>query len=248
MGRSAWGPRISATSRSSPTAKWSNWWGSPQLVGRTAAAIAKAAGVDEPPKITVAIGGHYECFSSPDHFIGGVSPEALRRFTRIDISIPGVTWSLSRARRRLGGGPASAQLVIEKDLSQSAVAEMIRAVGRGYRAYWGACEWPQEILPQTRYEQIGGLLRYLFNVALAGALGYALATAATRIAGADPPGVALIGAIALGCAIPPVIDRAVPDVEVAFLGRTRLMVVVRRVVATGGGALGAQILAFLAGK
>lgn len=125
---------------------------------------------------------------------------------------------------------------------------MIRAVGRGYREYWGTCEWPPEVLPRTRYQQIGGLLRILLNLLLAGVLGYALATAATRIAGADPPGVALIGAIVVGAALPIVVDRAVPDVEVALLGRTRLVVVARRLAAAGGGALGAQILAFLAGK
>jgi hypothetical protein len=44
------------------------------------------------------------------------------------------------------------------------------------------------------------------------------------------------------------VDWLVPDVEVALLGRTRLIVVVRRLAAAAGGALGVQILAFLSGK
>jgi hypothetical protein len=219
--------------------------------------VADAAQVAAQPSISVfleATTDATERFTSPDAFIAGVSPEALNRFQRIECVVREreieITWRLSRPTGAvLRGGRARGLLeVTGTSLEHESAAAMIRAVNRGYRPYWGPCSWPPEVLAQTFYQRHGAGLRSAFNAALGGMLGLALALTAKRIAGADPPDIGIAVAVLLTGLLPFVVDWAVPDIEVALLGRTRLVVVVRRLAGAAGGALSAQILAFLFGK
>jgi hypothetical protein len=104
------------------------------------------------------------------------------------------------------------------------------------------------VLARSTYQRYGHAIRNGLRVLIGATVGLSLALAAQRIAGADPPVVAFLVAVLLGGLVPIAVDALLPDVDVALLGRTRIVVVARRLAASAGSALGAQVLAFLAGK
>jgi hypothetical protein len=237
---------------------WSNWWGSPQLLGRqvraTIDAVERTAPGPASCAITVCAGGHTEDFASPEALVAGVSPEALARFTRITATIAGSGLEARLSWERPHRQGASRQVVrlrvaaLEPSAAEGVAREVIPAVGWAYRPYWGACGRPDAVLARSAYERHGPNLRYVLIFALALVLGVLLARAVDRLPGAGLPSWATALVVASGAAIPFVLDRAVPDVEVAALGRTRLRAIGIRMATAVASALGSQLLVWLAGR
>lgn len=237
---------------------WSNWWGSPQLLGRqvraTIDAVARTARGPATGAITVCAGGHTEDFASPEAFVAGVSPEGLARFTRITATVAGsgLEARLSWERPRRQG--ASTQVVRlrvdarERSAAERVAREVIPVIGWAYRPYWGACGWPDAVTGRSSYERHGANLRYGLIFTLAVVLGVLLARAVDRLPGAGLPSWATALVVASGAVIPLVLDRAVPDVEVAPLGRTRLRAISIRMATAVASALGSQLVVWLAGR
>jgi hypothetical protein len=86
-----------------PDDVWHFWRGSPELLAQIGRAAVRAVGTDGDPfprcTIDVEVRGDHEVFA-PAEFAKGVTPEALRRFTSILISVEGVAQRPSVAIRR----------------------------------------------------------------------------------------------------------------------------------------------------
>jgi len=237
---------------------WSNWWGSPQLLARTFAGLADAltemGGVVVEQRVDVVSGHHRERFASPDAFVAGASPEALARFTpiegRVTSTIGDARLVLRRPRHPLisGSRDQRVELFLPAAESSAALARLIREVSWGYRPYWGASGWPAEVAPRSRYVRLGPSLRVLFHTLVAVAIGVVLAVAARHVTGsAEASGELLALSAVLSALVPLTVARGVPNIEIAQLGRTRLVALARKLLAAGVGTLAAQLVGLVLG-
>src|SRR5262245_43799283 len=68
-------------------AAWSTWRGSPRLVRHVATTAIRAVGDNAGTSLSASILSDVEMFGTPAAFMDAITPEALRRFDRIDISV-----------------------------------------------------------------------------------------------------------------------------------------------------------------
>ena len=233
-------------------ATWSCWWGSPELVAQVArkALHAIAAAGPQPEvdcAITLTVGDDCECFKSPNAFVLGASPEALRRFTWLELLVHGNGLALRvnldrRGRGLLGGGDQVVHLEVwpTEDSRQSDAVDVARNVAvslrRGYARYWAGCA----SAPQLR-KQVGRPLPahgFLVTLVLFG-VGGLLGAGVARLFD-DIPGIVLSpqAAIAVLAGI---------GVEVATAGRTRLISVALKSAIAVAGLAGTQLLQLVVG-
>lgn len=225
-------------------AEWSNWWGSPQLYARLVARIAREAGDVAATVITFEGDGHEERFDSVDAFLADVSPEMLRGFSTAECSVHGfactVELVMKRDRVTVSVGAPDAQD------AHIALARIVEEANRGYRPYWGPAGWPGDVARKTRYQRFAGPLRDVLDVAVAVGFGAISTLAAIRISGHDElPGWAIALIVLLGANVVYFINRAVPAVEIAQDGTTRLRVLSARLTRSAGASIAAQVLALL---
>jgi hypothetical protein len=227
-------------------ARWSNWWGSPQLYAHLVTRITREAGGRGSTRIVFRSDTDEETFDSVEAFLARVSPEVLRSFGSAECTVRG---SACAVDLRMDRSSVTVDVTGAKPHDvQSALARIIAEANRGYRPFWGPASWPSDVAPRSRYQRLGGHLRDLFDFAVAAAFGVASMLAATHISGADDhPGWAMALIALLGGGIGFVVNRAVPAVEIAANGRTRFRVISTRLAASAGGWIGAQVLAFLGG-
>lgn len=227
-------------------ARWSNWWGSPQLFAHLVACLANESGVAGSVLISFHGHGHEERFDSVDAFLERVSPEMLRRFTSAECHVRGPVCEvdLVMARRQV----TVEVRALDPHDARIALARIVDEANRGYRPFWGPASWPADVAPRTRYQRYGRRLRDLIDVAVGALFGIASFVVAARLSGAEaPPGWLILLILISGAGIVTAINRAVPAVEIATHGRTRLRVIATRLGATGGAWIAAQALGFLAG-
>jgi hypothetical protein len=240
------GERV-APSEAPPTvlrAEWSNWWGSPQLYARLVARISREVGEVASTHITFQTDGHEERFDSVDAFLAQVSPEMLRGFATAECSVRGFACEVELMMRRdLVDVEVSAP---DPQDAQIALARIVEEANRGYRPYWGPAKWPGDVARKTRYQRAGGPMRDLLDVAAAVVFGVVSALAAIRISGQDDlPSWAIALIVMLGANVVLLINRAVPAVEIAMHGRTRLRVLSMRLAGAAGASIVAQVLALV---
>lgn len=237
---------------------WSNWWGSPELLACTGnTLIERATRPGEPLaeiEIEIAASGHRERYDSVSAF-GRASPEVLRRFRyarlrtvkgylalSLELQRPASVWSRQRTslvKLTVAGGPQVPSAVVVS-AARSSVAE----INWGYRAYWGSSQWHSELGARTMYHRFGFLIRIAAIGALGFVGGFLLVNAADRLWGTAPP-LVILAAGALGFLTPFAIDRAIPDVEIAAGGRTRLLTLARWLSATAVASFGVQFVSFV---
>lgn len=247
-------------------ATWSCWWGSPELVAqvaRKALHVIAAAGPQSEMDcaITLTVGDDCERFRSPNAFVLGASPEALRRFTWLELLVYGNGLALRvsfdrRGRGRLGGGGDQVvhlEVWPAEDSRQSDAVDVARNVAvslrRGYARYWAGCA----SAPQLR-KQAGRPLpahRFLGTLVLVG-VGALLGAGVARLFD-DIPGIVLspqaaIAVLAgIGMGYPALISQLIPNVEVATAGRTLLISVALKSAIAVAGLAGTQLLQLIVG-
>jgi hypothetical protein len=232
-------------------ATWSCWWGSPQLVAHVARK-AESAIADAGPRrrahctITLRVGNDCERFQSTDSFLSGATPEALHRFSLLELRVRGNGIKLcarfERQRRsRLGGGPGQAvHLEVtatnrERGRDACRVGRAVAvSLARGYSRYWAT----SASSPLLR-EQVGRplpcheVITMAATLIVGALLGAGLARVLDHLPGTDLPSQAAIGILVLaGMGYPVLVTQLVPSVEVAPGGRTRLVSVARRTAVT----------------
>jgi hypothetical protein len=244
-----------------PVARWSNWWGSPQLLAHTldgfGDAMEREGATILHRSVVVACGSHVEEFADPSDFVDRVSPEALARFTeiegRIETSRGDVRLVMRRRARRIVHGVSGQEVVLdvrpvrEADLSHAA-AQMIRLVDWAHRPFWGPSSWAPELVARRWHRDHGAILRHLWCWIIALALCAAFLFACARLV--DSHALALPVTVAsgvLGALVPVVTDRAVPNVEITSEAGTRLAAMHSWLLAMLVSALAAQILSMLFG-
>jgi hypothetical protein len=236
-----------APSEAPPTvlrAEWSNWWGSPQLYARLVARIAREAGDVAATVIAFEGDGHEERFDSVDAFLEQVSPEMLRGFSTAECSVRGFACEVELVmRRNLVTVEVSAP---DAQDAHIALARIVEEANRGYRPYWGPASWPGDVARKTRSQRFAGPLRDVLDVVVAIAFGVISTLAAIRISGHDElPSWAIALIVVLGANVVYFINRAVPAVEIAQHGTTRLRVLSARLTRSAGASIAAQVLALL---
>lgn len=242
---------------------WSNWWGSPQLLGHLASTLATEvstlAGLPVALDISVASADQRERHASAQDFVLLASPEVVSRFTRIECRAQAedIEGRIVLVRPRWPWNPGETHMTmrltaprqVPDERVHMAARNLIQEGSRGYQPFWGTARWRTDIAERSRYQRLGPGLRVVIDFALAAALGLGTTLAAMRMSGnTDPPHWALGVAVVSGGLIPLVSARILPAVEVAPRGKTRVVVLAQRAAVAAAGALSAQFLAFLAGK
>lgn len=241
------------------SATWSNWWGSPQLLARIVSVGSEQLQMisGEPPHTSVTFtdrSGNVETFPSIDQFLHRCTPEMLAGFLlliceattgssayMVSFERPKSLWTTSHS--------SQVKLLVSADLRTNThhIGALIREISRGYRAFWGESSWSSASSPRTKYLRMGYVFRFIFVGLTCALMGAVFGSAVERIP-TDPPSWTGIAAGVVGFLTVLVIDRGIPDVEIADRGRTRLMVLIRRVGATILGGLAAQALALVLGN
>lgn len=237
---------------------WSNWWGSPQLLARLLIEVERCgATVGATPSFSIRNSrrGWVEQYSTAQEFLHQVPPESLSGFDRIECALAGpldVELVLRRhlmPRRTEEHGVTlrvTSEEGVEESVLLSATADLVSAVTRGFKPYWGRSVWPVQVLPRSRWVEHAHLLRRLLLVVLGVLLGMALARIIPQLPGAeDLGGLVPLATLLVGFAVPLVVNAAVPSVEVAAHGRTRGLVLTRRLAASAAAATGPPLTALL---
>jgi len=122
-------------------------------------------------------------------------------------------------------------------------ASVIAAIERGYRAYWGPSTigTPAGTASPSGTQRFAGIARSLVIVLGGFCFGVGSFLASRRF-GTDLPSLPVA---ALGGAIPALVDRVVPSIEIAAGRRTRLVVISRRLLQAGSSYALAQVVAIL---
>jgi hypothetical protein len=247
-------------------AKWSCWWGSPQLVAqavRKAESAIAAAGPQQRPRgtITLTVGADRERFESTDSFLAGATPEALRSFSLLELHVRGNGIDLRacfdrRRRSRLGGGRGQAvhlEVIAVNGARESDACEVARAVavslGRGYSRYWAKSECSPMLREQVGRPLPGHDAVTMVVVGLVGALlGAGLARLLDDLPGVELSSLAMLAVLAcVGTGYPVLVSRLVPSVEVAHAGHTRLLSVGRKSAAALATFIATHALQVIAG-
>lgn len=199
--------------------------------------------------------GRSEVFYDASEFLVRVSPEMLRAFTLLECRVDGplrITWALRRPITwRRGQSICRLNVVVNDDVARtdalSAARTLIVEIGRGYQPLWGASRWPAEVVARTVVDRHGYHLRRLLLVAVAVVLGVGLGLTARRLFDDAVPLWASVLVLA-GAFVPSVVAAAIPNVEVAALGRTRARVLAGRLAASTAAAATSPLLAYLLGR
>jgi hypothetical protein len=247
-------------------ATWSCWWGSPELVAQVARkALHAIAAVGPQPEadcsITLTVGDDSEYFKSPNAFVIGVSPEALRRFTWLELLVHGNGLALRasfdrRGRGLLGGGGDQVvhfEVWPTEASRQSDAVDVARNVAvslrRGYARYWAGCASAPPLRKQVgRALPAHGFLVTLVLIGVGALLGAGVARLFDDIPGVVLSPQAAIAVLAgIGMGYPVVISQLIPNVEVATAGRTRLISVALKSAIALAGLAGTQLLQLVVG-
>lgn len=244
---------------------WSNWWGSPQLFAQLINVTCEQAFVAPSCRpdvdMVIATNDHSEHFRSIEEFLARVSPEMLHAFTSLNCAIHGTQcvylicierprgWWPRTSTSQMTVSATAADGTYVNEHMRDGVRAIICEARRGYQPFWGPSSWPSVVAPRSTYDRLGHHLRQVFDFSMAAVCGVGIAVGAARLSGFhEPPAWSVIGSGLAGAIVVLLVNFAVPSIEVAFLGRTRLRVTSRRLLAAATGSLGAQVLAFLAGK
>jgi hypothetical protein len=231
-------------------ATWSCWWGSPQLVAQAARRAESAIAATGPRRrpqctITLTIGDDCERFKSTDSFLSGATPEALGKFSLLELHVRGNGVDLHarfdrRGRGRLGGGGrqvvhlevTAADRPRTRDACRVARAVAV-SLSRGYSRYWAAAA-SSPLLREQAGRPLPGLDAVMMAViaAVGALLGAGLARLLDDLPGIELSSPAMLAILACaGMGYPVLVSHVVPNVEVARAGHTRLLSVGRKTVA-----------------
>jgi hypothetical protein len=253
------GPRVGSPPQApqpvTVEATWSNWWGSPQLVASvvsTAEAALSSQSSQATSSIAVLAGGYEGLFANAESFVGGVPPEFLSSLREIVAvskgEVAGMDFTLSRKRRWFGSSDDGARLRVTastRAASDRLLEALVPAAARGYQPYWGPCKVPNNVTqPDWVYRKLKAI-RVVLNLIAAAVIGAAVFLATARF---SIPGPVALGAFVLGALTPTLIDSAVPKVEIAASGRTRLRVMLARLIGAVLTAVGAAVVGLFLGN
>lgn len=246
----------SAQSRSQQWAYWTAWRGSPKLVARIAQLSYDSAASVEPPNvgqrtagsspgllITVTTARDTERFTDVSEFLSRLTPEAQKRFRRVEIEVERGPLTLKvrllRGRLRLTRyGLSRGELVtlgVESDTAADAngvtwIAQRIAQVmARGYRRWSGRRQGSSPQVEDALGVSFSRFERLLLQFGVSAAVGFGLVSTiesvlTTQIA---PLLLALAG-VAATSVYAVIVAMAIPRVELEGLPDTRLASVAKR--------------------
>jgi hypothetical protein len=215
-------------------ARWSNWWGSPQLFASVVSAMEDSLSEHGEGRVSssiqlVSASGRRQVFEGPDRFLSEHAPEHLRGLQKLAAEARSgervIAFELHQERRRLqASGEAVLRIEAEPVAAQSLTAELAPVATAGYHAFWGPCS-PRELAGNAAEQRLY-LVRAGLNCLVAAILGAGLYLATARF---DVPALAFV-ALLIGLAVPTVIDRIVPQIEVVLGANTRFRAIMRKLV------------------
>jgi hypothetical protein len=178
--------------------------------------------------VLVSAGGDRQAFEGYEQFLSEHAPEHLRGLRQLTAEARagacGIAFELRQERRRLQAtGEAVLRIEAEPDTAQSLMRELAPVAASGYHAFWGPCAVPADVAPGI-YERNLSLAKIGLNCVVAATLGAGLYLATARF---DVPALAF-AALLIGLAVPPVVDRIVPQIEVVLGANTRFRAITRR--------------------
>lgn len=227
-------------------ARWSSWAGSPELIAHIARTAEAAlcerravpiggpqAGAPVAFRATVSVGRDAEVFESPQALLEGITPEAQFGCQAIEFSAESdgvkvrVAFTFARDRRRAGVRlrvwAADQKL---RDEVAAIAATVAMAVQRGFRRHLGQVKFTSGLSEGNvgTPARFATASEFFIPFALGIATGAAVAWSLKAFApGAKiPDTVKLTLTIALGGAYPLWLIYAIPNVELALDGKTRL--------------------------
>jgi hypothetical protein len=188
-------------------------------------------------------------FDGPKEFVAEHPPDHLGRFQRLAAGTSAgggeIVFELKRRQGKLSsGGEALLRVTAHDDeAARQTMAELLPVASSGYQAFWGPCSIPPGVTSGPEGGPPLHLVRTVLNTGIAVILGAALymATAAFGV-----PALA-VGALLIGLAVPTVVDRIVPEIEIASGGRTRFRAISGRLGFAAFSSFGAWIVGLFAG-
>jgi hypothetical protein len=246
------------------TATWDCWWGSSQLlaqVARKALRELEAIGSRSACQCTLRlkVAQDVETFDSPEAFVIGASPEGLSKFREIEVEASGnginVTVRFERERRRRIGTERDQAVTLAVTTMDPALAkeattvaqEIATSLKRGYFRFWADVRSSTEIREQAGKPLRGHAALVLVTIALVGALlGAGLVRLLDDLPGIEVPSAVAVALLAgAGMGYPWLVERLVPNVEIAALGHTRLISIARKSAIALGTFVGTHLLQLL---
>lgn len=226
-------------------AGWTGWAGSPELIahiGQTAEVALRerqatpitGAPTGEPAdfRVTVSVGRDAEIFRSPEEFLARITPEALFGCQEIELTVRSSDISVLVVFSFVTGKQAGVRLIVSaadtarEDEVAVIAATVAMAVQRGYRRHLGKVTFSAGL----REGQVGvrarlaGAIELLTPPVLGICTGLAISLSLnTFLPHLHIPTTALrVFAFTLAAAYPLWLALAVPNVELAMDGKTRL--------------------------
>jgi hypothetical protein len=190
--------------------------------------------------------GSHQLFAS----VAAAAPELLGGFQHVRsvTTAAGVSvrFELNRPKRFDLTGEGAARLAVtgEHDKLTAVGRAAALIAGEGFKFFWGGSHVPPALGGQRWFHRHGGLVKGAINFLLALALGVGGFIFLPRLLGSGFPAVAIL---AVGFLLPWLVDAAIPRVEIAFRGRTRLKVVLAALAGSVGASLATKLLSTLAG-
>lgn len=211
-----------------------------------------ADGDGAPPRSSISLVsavGDKQSFDGPEEFIAAHPPDYLPDFRRLAATASSdrceVAFELNRQRRMWRSDGEASLWVVAADPSaaRGTMAELVPVARAGYQSFWGPCSIPAGLESGSALRRHLHLVRTALNAGVAGVLGAALYLATAQY---DVPALALV-ALLIGLAVPPAIDRVVPDIDIASGGHTRFRAIVNRLSLVALAPLGTWFIGLFTG-